>query len=183
MIAKTFTPKKDPVGLLFAGMCGGVIVPWCPGAAWCAVPPGGCGGRQPAALGLTPPARLIVGRSDLPPRQGADRDIPGISPSLPPVSNHRVVLPPMIRGVIPHDNEVDRFPACSGEYLRGGRAGDARTGPAGAVRPGRGRVAGRGRSPAGTTPATGCPQAPHGVRGISQRGQMRAAVSGPPPSP
>jgi hypothetical protein len=49
----------------------------------------------------------------------------------------------LYQGGMTHDNGKDYFRARSGEYLRGGRAGDARMGPAGAPEPGRGRAAGR----------------------------------------
>jgi hypothetical protein len=71
---------------------------------------------------------------------------------------------------VTHDNGKDHFPACSGEYLRGGRAGDARMGPAGALRRARAGQPAEGRGPAGTIPATGRPRHRAASRGISQRG-------------
>jgi hypothetical protein len=148
------SPYRAPFGLLFAvsvRWCH--CVPWCPCAAWCAASPRWL--RRQAPLlpwAWRPSARFAAGRPDLPPRvgkQGNSRHIAWPSASLESLC----VITPIIRGVMTHNNEKDHFPACSGEYLRGGRAGDARAGPAGAVRPG--RAAGRGRRPAGTTPATG----------------------------
>src|SRR5580693_9389899 len=85
---------------------------------------------------------------------------------------------PLIRGVMAHDIEKDHFPARLSEYFRGEGAGNARTGPAGAVRPGRaGQSAGAAARP-GTTSAAGRPR--HGAVSREKRrdGALGAGVAG-----
>jgi hypothetical protein len=130
-------PFLGPVGLFSRCVCGGVIV--CRGARvqpGTRPGPGDCDGRhrcrpEPDA----PQPGSSQGALTCRPRKGR----PGYSRHIAWLSADPELLcdiTPLIWGVLTHDNEKDHFPAWFGEYLRGGRAGNARTGPAGAAGPG-----------------------------------------------
>jgi hypothetical protein len=183
--ADSITTDMAPLAYCSRCMCGGVIV--CRGARVQPGPrprPGGCGGRHRCRPGPDAP-RPGSSQDARTCRPGKDRPEHSRHIAWPSAGIESLcVITLAIRGVVTHDNGKDHFPACSGEYFRGGRAGNARTGPAGAAGPGRGRAAGRGRRPAGTTPATGRPRHRAASRGISQRGLTSgtSARGTPPPA-
>src|SRR5580692_946215 len=132
-----YPPKKAPLAY-FRGVCAVVSL--------CAVVPRCSLVRGPApvtatagiaaALGLTPlsPVRRRTPGPAAPRGQTGDsRHITWPATGIESLCD----ITPLIRGVMTHDNGKDHFPARSGEYFRGWRAGGARMGPAGAARPGR----------------------------------------------
>jgi hypothetical protein len=187
-----------PRWLIFRGVCAVMslcaVVPWCRGAR---VQPGARrrpgdydGGHRCRPGPGAPQPGSSQGALTCRPRKGRPGDSRHIA-WLSAGPGLLCVIIPLIGGIMTHNIGKDHFPARFGEYFRGGRAGNARTGPAGAAGPaGTGRAVGRAaagwdhagdraaQTPRGvprnkpTGPSKGCnvPLTPFGFAGAGTEG-------------